>query len=299
VGCYTINTLIYNGVKMVLKVIASINCPKPGADFSEDVFGNTEKAAWILDGTSPVNPETRLLPGKSDALWYAKKLSENFNTEVLIGKVTNPKIFLESCLNRICVDFAKAAGKNPEEIEVFDHPSAAGLIVIEDPKSRSLKFVGLGDCRAIISFGDGSISCTTPTSEDENIKRADLVKAGRYDQAARQAARQTMNTLPGTWTLSLNPKASEHANIESFKIPRNAHSVFVLLMSDGFDRLHTVFNQDTRTTMQHALDAKNGLEKQLDKLRGLENEHQSHYKSWGLTKPYDDASALLVSFTPE
>lgn len=286
---------------MTIEVVDSINVPE-GNDSSADRFGwdTGSETAWLLDGASATS-KTRLIKGttsnamrSSDAAWYAKTLSNAF------GRIRGapfpfdkPAKFFRDNISFVRQRFNELTSKQPEDFELTDLPSAAGIFMAHQRDAHKLWFYGLEDCTGI-TLSRGKSFVTTPSTPKEQ-ERERIYTDPEQTLAAYKARKATMNQPGGYSVFSLHPDAVSGIKTESIALPTDRET-HVLLMSDGLGRLCDVFRMFTHAQLINRA-ITSGLANLAQELRNMENAYETGAE-FGCAKKHDDTGALLLRITP-
>lgn len=267
---------------------------RAGHEINEDAFLATRRTAWVLDGASGLS-DSRFTTGQSDAQWLVEKavskiesLSQEPLGELMLALVEELNTAFET--------------EVPATImEQYQRPSAA-LIGLQ-LEGRSLTYIQLGDCRAIIKPSEETVAFLTPAGPLAELDQAVLEKLKREaelrdlnpSQARQhvledlQANRNLVNTETGYQSLTVGPNRIFNPVIHRQMISDGA---ICLLMSDGFMRLIDLFEVYTPDSLLEAASTR-GLSLLVDELRELEN-HFPGNERYPRFRQFDDATALLV-----
>lgn len=274
-------------------------------DHNEDRIGHQAHAAWVIDGATDVL-EQQLLPGPTDAAWFAEQLNN-----ALTQHAPSRSRSLFDLIDTVTTDLAKrfeAAAHRPLK---FDHerPSAAGIVARISP-SGSLEAISLGDC-SLIALGN-------PTAPRDLFRQGDArgadeaVRAAVQSLLGKKTAQNAQNDqnlheelLPFLRTLRDRMNQEHGYGIFSI-IPPRKHQVRhvtqdiqvgdrFLLASDGFMRLVDIFEAYSLQSLADAITTRGvaSLAVELREIEHADRDGARHPRS----KTHDDASALLVEIT--
>jgi len=194
--------------------------------------------AVLVDGATGLT-KANVVPGTSDAAWYAQKLSERLLAHLADPLVTMTDAFVE-------------AGN--EAAEAFRRiPGACRLARIDEPNGSVavLRWQGtrvqvglLGDCTAVVVFVDGTTQvlhdATLTLLDDENYERMYryATERGSTMAEARKALnprfienRLKMNEPGGYWAADVSCRGMSHALCHEFAADQVAG---LLACSDGY-----------------------------------------------------------------
>jgi Protein phosphatase 2C len=267
---------------------------------NEDRFGHYGAAAWVVDGATDLL-EGRLLPGPSDAAWFAEALDRAF-----ARLAEQPAQALDAVLAAATGEARARFQQSALRTIVHRHeqPSAAGIYA--RLVSGELEALSLGDCTLM----------TLPPADGAPI---DLFRAGKReaDDDTRAAAkaiaaeprsvqadpktiraelmpllrrsRSQMNTAEGYGVFSIDMPPAQH--VRQCRLPVSVGEVF-LLASDGFLRLVDVYGVYSLASLAAAIHAE-GLAALALQLRRIETE-DADCRRFPRAKVRDDATAMIV-----
>jgi hypothetical protein len=286
---------------MAITLISQINdAGKSRFPFSEDWIGvsPSRNMAWLLDGASPSSDRTLLKSEPSDARWLVRSMSRAFHQVARENEdITS---VAEAALHTVRSNFELAAQQPILDIPVNDLPSAAGIMMHYDKKKGKIHFLGLGDCIATIVQSGKLVGTTTPTMNKADENARIFPEDRERTREAYHAWKRGMNRNGGYWIFSVHPEAARQARVESFSLTSGS-PVHILLMSDGFERLVETFGRHTYETLTTRVAEEQDLTPALHELREIERKYWQNpalYPDVKLTKPHDDAAALLLEITP-
>ncbi len=293
---------------------------------NEDRAGLTGHAAWVLDGATDVLAQ-RILPGPSDAAWYAQTLSDAIARDLLAQddapppQPTHPPANalehpdnasagpLLATLQRATASVARAFDATALRVPANGHekPSAAGILATIAPDGR-LTAVGLGDCTLLHLSAHGGardlLRCEeAPREADAEVRdavsrlRAERPNAPQHGPAGiradlmpmLRAARARMNQPGGYGIFSLDLPSSEQFDAVTARVQPGDR---LLLATDGFMRLVDLFGLYTVTSLGEAL-RNRGLLALMQELRAAEADDREGH-AFARAKSRDDATAMLV-----
>lgn len=265
-----------------------------GGQVNEDRWGALERAAWVLDGATEI-AEQRVLPGPSDASWFADRVDAGLH-ERAAGTET-PAQVLRPIVDQARQAFAQAALR--PGAPAMDLPCAALAMIRLDEAGAEL--ISLGDCRVVgtdpdgvtRSFGTSKLTALDARLDDEvvRLQTGGLSHAEIWQRLLPMIRRHRglMNLPEGYWNLDLSGRGLDHIEIERWPAPRGA--VF-LLLSDGFYRLVDTYRRYDYATLLAAAE-RDGLAPLCRELRAIEAE-DAECRRYPRLKRCDDATAVLV-----
>lgn len=278
-----LNTLAFQVIDSVSDKAHKVN---------EDVWDRTESALWILDGAS--SPEEPYFSEDSDARWLADMVSKRFKS-ALNGLTEQPR--LKDATKSAISDIHYAMQKTVKNDYL---PPSAAVTMVEVYEGK-LAYFSLGNVTLVHKGKD-----TTFVLEHEKNVRKDKawlenLRSKGIDPGSKAAndelrnsigywRRQRMNRPDGYWILSGSIEAVDHAKYGT--LPASDGDT-VLLASDGFARLITVYN--AYKNWQEILDAieAKSLRKLLEELRNYEENDKQQNVHPRITNS-DDATAVLA-----
>lgn len=275
----------------------------------DDVVGASASGFWVLDGATDVGPE-RLLPGGSDAGWFARAADQALARAFADGADRAWPDMLGAVTAALDARFQAERSRAP--VARYELPSAAAVIgrLTATDAGAVLDVVRLGDCAAIVETADGAVTALgigRPDGADAWV--AEKVRAAQSQNRASgeasqslsglraaltpdlQAARSRLNTADGYGVLSVAPPPDRFITPDRLPI---RPGVRTLVMTDGFARLVDVFGRYTPETLFRAA-CDRGLAALLAELRALEAA-DGHGLAHPRVKVSDDAAAMLLAF---
>lgn len=278
----------------------------PSGTINDDRIGQAGPLAWVLDGATDVGSE-RLLPGGSDAAWFAGRLDQALRE--LGGRAppaAPPGLFeiLAHVTGEVASAFERERLRSPAARHEL--PSAAGVLVAAH--ARGLAYLNVADCELLVAE-PGAPAQTVgadPASEAGDRRLAELLRRHRIEageqhwkEARRklwpslQMARARMNEPGGYGVFSTNLPPAELVRSGEIELAAGSR---IMLASDGLMRLVHVFER-YRSGELIAAASERGLADLLAELRTIEAD-DGNCQRFPRTKPSDDASALLLEWRP-
>ncbi len=275
-----------------------------GGDHNEDRVGRHGAPARVIDGATDV-PETRLLPGPSDAAWFADALNL-----ALMRHATGSPRTLDDCVTEANVE-ARARFESVALRAVarrYEQPSAAGIVLrLAD---GHLEALGLGDCTLLaLSEDRAPLDLFQPNGKrdaDSEIRAAIAqVRRERPDTAHTgvqgvraspmprlRAKPDRLNTTDGYGVFSIDLPPEQH--VAKVRRPVRSGDLF-LFAADGFMRLVGIFGLYSLEALGEAI-RRDGLARLTIALRKIETE-DSDCRRFARTKAMDDSTAMIVEVT--
>lgn len=270
----------------------------PSGAINDDRVGHRGNLAWVIDGATDVL-EARILPGGSDAAWFAETLSLAFDD---LGDTGDRPLtdVLADVTSRLARSFSASALRAPRHIH--EHPSAAGILV--RLRGDALDYLSLADCQLVLRRPSEEPVVLGVDPELEagdrrtvaDMRQFQAETGSRHWRDARahmlpriREKRGRLNQANGYGVFSITvppPDLIRHGTVAAPKGTR------LLLASDGFTRLADVFAR-CRAADLLGLACEQGLTAMLAELRSLE-EADGQCLAHPRTKPKDDASAILL-----
>ena len=256
--------------------------------FSEDAFGWTRTAAWLVDGATSLDASRDWAP--TSARWMASTTSS-----LLAGLCSRPGLDARELIGGV-VEGLAAGWIDIAEDESHLLPPAGSLgLVVYDIEHDRLQLTTIGDCVIVWSSpkrGEQAVVTDNVIVTAEEIHSRHVARSRLSDSVLREELirnrRMYMEGEPG-WILSTNPRVVEA--LTPLVVDDPVGDV-VLIASDGFARSIALpdFHDSWSTLLKTVWSV--GLASVLQQLRTQEREAPSF--SDGRYKTSDDASALLL-----
>lgn len=280
-----------------------------GSGHNEDRLGQHGAAAWIIDGATDL-AEARLLPGESDAAWFAQALNARFAR--LASEAGGASTPLDAMLARLTQEMRAgviAAAVRPIAAR-HEQPSAAGIFA--RLRDGDIEALSLGDCTLLALDGEGAPldlfrqHGRREADEEARAAAADAVRAReatRPDQAAAggiaairaglmpllRASRARMNIPGGYGIFSIDEPQPGQALIARRRV---APGDRFLLATDGFLRLVDVYGAYSLAAFGTAI-MERGLIALAAELRAIEADDAAGNR-FPRAKTRDDATAMIL-----
>lgn len=196
------------------------------------------RCAVLIDGATGLT-KANLVPGESDAAWYARTLCEE-----LAERLADPAASTTDALVEAGLAVARSYRRLPgaASLERIDEPN--GSVAILRWQADEVEVSLLGDCTAVVALRDGSceVMCddTLTRLDDQNYERmfAYATKHGTTMAHARRALnpyfienRLKMNEPGGYWAADISCRGMTHALTRTFPLDQ-VESLFAC--SDGY-----------------------------------------------------------------
>ena len=267
---------------------------------NEDRFGQYGAAAWVIDGASDLLGQ-RLMPGPSDAAWFAEALGLAFTRLASSSNHTLDEI-LATATSATRESFEKSARR--PIAHRHEQPSAAGIFA--QIREGELEALSLGDCTLLTLPTEGpplDLFRTAGKREaDEEARAAARSMTAQSDtppdnaQSIRaglmpllRAGRDRLNTEGGYGIFSIDLPPEKY--VRKIRRPVAPGDRF-LLASDGFLRLVDVYGAYSLTALAEAI-ASHGLAALALDLRQIEQD-DADCRRFPRAKVMDDATAMIV-----
>ena len=294
---------------MKLVVLDSLSLPGDPVKPNEDAFGHDDHAALVMDGATMLGDG--LMPGPSDAAWIAQFGARRLLPHLRDGE--SARKALRGALQDARKSFEALRRMPPEDI--WQTPCASMMLVTQarvrtsparqgapqDRKGAQLEFLWFGDCGALLSQSQGSVTVLGDTFENraaEALRAQRLAREKRLSPAHGLSREEFLAELRATrnrinagdsWLFSPEPRAAAHAGRRTIRAEPGAH---LLLASDGFLALASDYGAyDADGLMTAARDK--GLHALGEQLRAIENGDAGGDR-FPRFKKSDDATALLL-----
>jgi serine/threonine protein phosphatase PrpC len=277
---------------MTFVLLDSLSLPGDPAKANEDAFANSDTAALVLDGATPLGDP--LMPGPSDAAWLAQFGARRLMAHLKDGDAP------QDALAHTLADAAKsfeALRRHPVR-EKWQTPCASLMLVAEN--SVGLECLWYGDCTALLQQGDEcaiigdaferrglEAYSARRMAKEKNLSPApDLNRAAMME--TMRASRNRINSGKN-WLFSPEPRAAAH--VSSLRAEA-APGALLLIASDGFLALATDYGAYDEMSLVTAAREK-GLAALGAELRAIESADAMGEK-FARFKKSDDATALLL-----
>lgn len=284
---------------MNYRILDSVSSGGPSSAGNSCLVGSNDFSVWMLDGresfaSAPIVAASR----KADLDWFVMRSGEALKD---FGDI--PEADIKDVIHNV-ISFLRIS-LDDEMVRVPDGASdipVASLAVVKFIDGI-LEFGVLGDIRIIIKKSSGEIfSVGAPhlmsiLKSMLNEKISELSSAGVSDVGQRRKMlenvlmelRKICNVDGGYWMLGVDHKSAENL---SEGIVHVSEGDKVMIMSDGFYRLISVFGKHTDESIFDAAE-KHGLEELLSMLRIVENSDADCISHPRITAS-DDASCVLI-----
>ena len=269
--------------------------------YNDDRLGLHGAAAWVIDGSTDVL-ERRILPGPSDAAWFADALSLAF-----MRHVNEPAQTLETIVTaataEVRVRFEAAALR--AIVQPHERPSASGILMrITD---GHLEALSVGDCTLLTLPQEGApldlFRLSGKREADDDVRAVAAQARGEWPTGGEKgpqgirpglmpmlrAKRDRMNRPEGYGAFSLEPPPMQHVS----RVRRPVHDGDLLLLAtDGFMRLVDVYRAYSLSALGEAIRTE-GLARLAMALRKIELDDED-CRRFPRAKAMDDATAMIV-----
>jgi hypothetical protein len=275
-----------------------------GSGINADRCGMAGRLAWVIDGATDAGPE-RLLPGGSDAAWFAAQIDARL-TEWGHAGDDRP---LPGLLQALAADANRLfiAQRSRAPIAVHEHPSAAGILIqliqMADG-TPGIDILSLADCQLVVAVPNEPPRCYGVDPEvgagDPGVVAAietyrttvgdapiGEVRTGIWSHI--RTARDMLNQPGGYGVFSVLPTPPQFVHVTRIATPPGS---LLLLATDGFTRLSDVFRRCPVTGLLDWAE-RDGLAAMLTSLRALERD-DAECRRHRRTKSHDDATALRL-----
>lgn len=272
-----------------------------GGSQNEDRVGQIGTTAWVIDGATDVL-EVPLLPGPSDATWFADALNHGFMKQAA-KSTQNLEDIVEAATSEVRARFEEVSLR--PAIKTHERPSAASILI--RVAGDEIEALGLGDCTLLaLSEEKPPFDIFQPAERrvaDAEIRsalaevrsaRSDAPQTGPQGIRAEllpvlRAARDRMNQPGGYGVFSIDLPPAEFFLRASR--PTSTGDQF-LLATDGFMRLVDLYGAYSLTRLGEAI-RNDGLAHLLLALRKIETEDADCLR-FVRAKAMDDATAMIV-----
>lgn len=280
-----------------MEIYSGIN---PGSsstsESNEDLFGQVERAAWVLDGTSGFTGK-KVSKSPSDGRWYVERFNDYLegsdisNLDKKIGKV------LEGGVKSVSEEFNELIEKSRYNSYNHEELPSANLAGVRWDEDQVEVFV-LGDCTALIRTEEG----IEKIRQEEQVKMDDKVikEIGRLMEEGYSHG-EAMNEVEENliedekqrnkryFSLGHVPTAVRNVSISSYS---KSSVDSILLYTDGFEQLHNYFEVCEEGLIEYV--EKKGVEGSIEELRYFENERDPECSEFPRFKKSDDAAVIHI-----
>lgn len=255
--------------------------------------------AVLVDGATGLT-KINLVPGTSDAAWYARMLSEQ-----IVGRLAEPGMSVSEALVEAGRTTAEAYRRFPgaTELERIDEPNGSLTVLRWDVDA--VEVCQLGDCTAVVTMRDGRTEvlhdATLTALDDENYERmyryateheTTMAEARRALNPRFIENRLKMNEPGGYWAADISCRGMTHALSWSYA-REEVESLFAC--SDGYAAavdMEVVADAGEMAQRVHA----GGGEALGEALRAAEQADAGCWKHHR-SKTSDDATYIAIRFT--
>lgn len=254
------------------------------------------RCAALVDGATGLT-KVNLVPGESDAAWYARHLCR-----ALVAGAADASRDVASLYERAGREVADAYRRfdGAAELERIDEPNGSVAVLRWD--DESLRASILGDCTVVVGLSDGTCELlyddTLTKLDNENYERmfAYATERGATMAEARRALnprfienRLKMNEPGGYWAADISCRGMGQAAERTF--PRTKVS-WVFACTDGYANAVDMGVMEGFEELAHAVAAGRGAQVG-ERLRAAETEDAGCWRVHR-SKTSDDATYLIV-----
>lgn len=278
---------------MTLRILDQLSLAGDPAKPNEDFLAQSEKAALVMDGATPLGDS--LMPGPSDAAWIAQ-----FGSRRLIAHLNAQKSARKALRDALADTERSFEGlrRYPPE-EIWQTPCASMMLAV--PDEGSVEFLWFGDCAALVKQGDAAVTVVGETfdkraaeaeraraiAKEKNLSPASGLSRPEFIGALR-AARNHINS-GSSWLFSPDVRAAAHV---SRRVVKMVPGALLLLATDGFLALASDYGVYGADSLMDAAMSK-GLAAMGEELRAIEAGDAGGDK-FPRFKKSDDATAVLL-----
>jgi len=278
---------------MTLRILDQLSLAGDPAKPNEDFLAQSEKAALVMDGATPLGDS--LMPGPSDAAWIAQ-----FGSRRLIAHLSAQKSARKALRDALADTERSFEGlrRYPPE-EVWQTPCASMMLAV--PDEGSVEFLWFGDCAALVKQGDAAVTVVgeifdkraaeaeraRAIAKEKNLSPASGLSRPEFIGSLR-AARNHINS-GSSWLFSPDARAAAHVSRRVVKV---APGAVLLLATDGFLALASDYGVYGANSLLDAALSK-GLAAMGEELRAIEAGDAGGDK-YPRFKKSDDATAILL-----
>lgn len=279
----------------LLDVVSSGGNPVKAND---DAWMAGSALAAVIDGATSLNDP--IMPGKSDAAWFAHLAAERLLARQHCGSA-------HAALLAAVIDLEQAfvAQRSRPPVAMHEMPCAS-LMLIAPASEADVAALWFGDCSAIVQRPDAPILLIGDALEKRAIEANEVTKLAEQagvDPASAstraeflpslRTSRDRYNHGDGAWIFVPDVSCVDHAKSAEFSAPAET---IILLASDGFTALISDYGVYDAAGLVEAAMTK-GLTSLVEELRTIESSDPTG-KQFARYKKSDDATAVLVKILP-
>lgn len=267
----------------------------PGHSVNEDIYGNGDHLAWVIDGasTKETNETTT-----TEASIYVEALSAAFHSRAGAIERQDATEVLRKVASAVPL-----RGTNDSQ------PTSCSVAILRADPIDDVSFAILGDVEVVhysarhkrAHIVADQVALHREESHEHHLRK--LMQDGIGVDRAREeiwevedwSRKHEMNRIGGYWRLSGNSDVIDHALTGRLSPSRND---VVLICSDGFSRLYRMFNvASARELIKSVVEGEKSLLQWLTLLRTIESRPESVWEHPRMSR-HDDATALLLEIAP-
>lgn len=277
---------------MRLEFLSGLSKPGNPAKPNDDAFAHSDHLAAVFDGATGLGDP--VLPVDSDAAWIARKGAE--------GLIAHQALGAREALRRAAADaerdFLALHLRVPSQ--TWELPFASMMLVAAEV--GALACFWFGDCAALVARPGEPVEIVGESfakraseakgaarlAQEKGVSPASVANRPEFLPALR-AARNTVNSRPGSWLFSADSRCADFVASRAVAVPEGT---MVLLCTDGFLALATDYDAYTAHSLVAAAQSR-GLKYLFDEVRAIEDADADGRK-FPRFKQSDDATAVLL-----
>jgi hypothetical protein len=275
-------------------ILDMLSLPGNPAKPNDDAFCHSARLAAVFDGATGLGEQ--ILPVDSDAAWIARRGAEG----LILHEAENlsPREILRRAASDAEKEFLELRLRPPAQ--TYEIPFSSMMFVCET--KNGIEALWFGDCAVLVKppgeatriVGDAldkraaEAARVAKLAAARNLAPAAGVSRAEYLPALR-AARNRVNTVPGSWAFSPDARCADQAQSLVFTAQPGTS---MLLVSDGFLALASDYDRYDADGLIQAASSR-GLRALYNEIRAIEDADPEGRK-FPRFKKSDDATAVLL-----
>jgi hypothetical protein len=259
---------------------------------NDDRWGAAANRVWVIDGATGLGDP--LMPGLSDAAWFAQRANEAFHRHAAI-------IDTRKLMAAVADDLAAAFHAERKRPPAADWETPCGSFLMATLRPGSIELTGLGDCRGLVAFGNGRLEVFGASAESEAREAAFAAQYRQTGETPRYRSHEALEALREARSRFAMADGEFILVPDRLFLPAirpvefaTSGSTTVLLMTDGFAALGLRYGAIADAEMLE-LAERNGLAPLAERLREIEVIEDPDGVQFPRWKRSDDATAVLFA----